>query len=93
MKKGWNLIVLGLILVIMCPTLMRGVIVLKSKYDSIGQPITIKGQLAHQEDPIGTFMVNWDAYLCLLVGITCVVTGLIINHKKKTFNAEQKASA
>ena len=84
MRKSTQLLIVGLILLVLFPLLMRGVDILRPVLDANGQPLRLdNGRIVLQRDEMKTFLANWDAWACLLGGVVCTVLGTGLALKKE----------
>ena len=74
---------MGVVLIALWPTLMRGVIELKPVLGANGQPMMDAGRPMFQQDWPRQVLVNWDAWTCLLGGIVCVAFGVAQTWRNK----------
>ena len=77
MKKAMILVILGFVLTFVTgPMLIRPVDVLRPVLDAKGQQVyDADGRRKLESDPIGQFMVNWDACAIMAAGGLCIVYG------------------
>lgn len=83
MRKSTQLLIVGLMLLLLCPLLMRGVTFLRPVLDAHGQPLRRdNGRIVQERDGLKTFLANGDAWACLLGGVICTVIGTGLAFKK-----------
>ncbi|MCH8476225.1 MAG: hypothetical protein LAT55_13470 [Opitutales bacterium] len=75
MKRGWNYIIFGMGLLLLCGLLMRGVTIIEPVLEESGKPLVIDGKIITQKNSIKTVMANWDAWLSMIAGITFIGIG------------------
>ena len=85
MKNAVRFLIIGALLILLCPILMRGVTELRPVRDSQGHLVMKDGRQVLEYDRTRTILVNLDAWLCFLGGVVCIAIGgvkIIKNYDK-----------
>ena len=76
MKKAWTLILTGFALMMLCPLLIRGVVVVEPLLNDAGDFTVVNGNVVTQTNHVKTYLLNSDAFLVLAAGLVTVIFGL-----------------
>ena len=75
MKNPKVMLAVGVILLLSSPLFMRPVTCIKPVLDENGVQVIENGRRKFKPDPIGQFLVNWDANACLIAGTGLIIVG------------------